>query len=97
MLCFLLDIHPLVLSPARVVVRYGDSVSVNCSTSVPVHEGMGWEAIVGGTDIEEDVNYVTWTVDSLTDWKIEPKCYINIDKQHVKELELPVTLYSKYQ
>lgn len=96
MLCFLLDIHPLVLKPDRVVVRYGDSVSVNCSTSSPEHDGMGWESPVGNTDMVEDVTYVTWTVDSLTKWTIDPVCFINIDaQQHTKELT--VTLYSKYQ
>uniref|UniRef100_A0A4W5LK34 Ig-like domain-containing protein n=1 Tax=Hucho hucho TaxID=62062 RepID=A0A4W5LK34_9TELE len=54
---------PLVLNPPRVVVRYGDSVSVNCSTSSTGLEGMGWEATFGGTGFEQDVNIVTWTVD----------------------------------
>ncbi|XP_070957927.1 intercellular adhesion molecule 2-like [Oncorhynchus clarkii lewisi] len=84
---------PLELNPPRVVVRYGDSVSVNCSTSSTDHEGMGWEATFGGSGFEQDVNVVTWTVDNLTDWTIEPKCHITlIDGEQLSKV-LPVILY----
>lgn len=87
---------PLELNPPRVVVRYGDSVSVNCSTSFTDHEGMGWEATFGGTGFEQEVNVVTWTVDNLIDWTIEPTCYITlIDGEQPSEV-LPVILYSEY-
>ncbi|XP_038836953.1 intercellular adhesion molecule 5 isoform X2 [Salvelinus namaycush] len=84
---------PLELNPPRVVVRYGDSVSVNCSTSSTDHEGMGWEATFGGTSFEQDVNVVTWTVDNLTDWTIEPKCYITLNDGKQSSKVLPVILY----
>ncbi|XP_055753456.1 intercellular adhesion molecule 5 isoform X2 [Salvelinus fontinalis] len=83
---------PLELNPPRVVVRYGDSVSVNCNTSSTDHEGMGWEATLGGTGFEH-VNVVTWTVDGLTDWTIEPKCYINLIDGEQPSKVLPVILY----
>ncbi|XP_038837080.1 vascular cell adhesion protein 1-like [Salvelinus namaycush] len=83
---------PLELNPPRVVVRYGDSVSVNCSTSSTDHEGMGWEATFGGTSFEQDVNVVTWIVDNLTDWTIEPKCYITSLSDQPSKV-LPVILY----
>uniref|UniRef100_A0A673YWK2 Ig-like domain-containing protein n=1 Tax=Salmo trutta TaxID=8032 RepID=A0A673YWK2_SALTR len=71
----------------------GDSVSVNCSTSSTDHEGMGWEATFGGTGFEQEVNVVTWTVDNLIDWTIEPTCYIAlIDCEQPSEV-LPVILY----
>uniref|UniRef100_A0A4W5Q953 Ig-like domain-containing protein n=1 Tax=Hucho hucho TaxID=62062 RepID=A0A4W5Q953_9TELE len=84
---------PLELNPPRVVVRYGDSVSVNCRTSATDHGGMGWEATFGGTGLEQDVNIVTWTVDNLTDWTIEPKCYINLIDGEQPVKVLPVILY----
>ncbi|XP_030646269.1 intercellular adhesion molecule 1-like [Chanos chanos] len=68
----------LELNPPKVVVRFGDPVSVNCSTSTE-HYGIGWEATVGIEDMREDVNVITWTVPELTDWVIEPICYINTD------------------
>ncbi|XP_031681830.1 intercellular adhesion molecule 1-like [Oncorhynchus kisutch] len=105
--CVLLDalLHPytrgrpthassLVLNPPRVVLRYGDSVSVNCSTSSTDHEGIGWEDTFGGTSFEQDVNIVTWTVDNLTDWTIEPTCYITLIDSKQPSKVLPVILYN---
>ncbi|XP_061905820.1 hemicentin-2-like [Entelurus aequoreus] len=67
---------PIQLSPSRVVVKYGDPVWVNCSSSDPLYSGMGWEATVGGTSLTQS-RHLTWSVDALTTWKISPKCYIN--------------------
>ncbi|NP_001117196.1 FXYD domain containing ion transport regulator 5b precursor [Salmo salar] len=83
---------PVELKPPRVVVRYGDSVSVNCTSSTDP-EGMGWEATSGGTELHENVNLVTWTVESLIDWTIEPKCYINPQNGSQCTETLPVILY----
>uniref|UniRef100_A0A673Z5F0 FXYD domain-containing ion transport regulator n=1 Tax=Salmo trutta TaxID=8032 RepID=A0A673Z5F0_SALTR len=66
---------PVELNPPRVVVMYGSSVSVNCTSSTDP-EGMGWEATYGDTGLHGNVNFVTWTVRSLMDWTIEPKCYV---------------------
>ena len=85
---------PIDLSPPSVVVKYGASVSVNCTTTTSeTHEGMGWEATNGGTDQMEDVTLVVWNVANLTDWDPSPICYINIGKQCEKTL--PVVVYSK--
>lgn len=68
---------PLTLTPAEVVVKFGDPVSVNCSSSDPDVE-MGWEAAVAGVSLTA-VPTLTWTVDKLELWAIVPKCYANID------------------
>ena len=86
---------PLLLDPPRVVVRYGDSVSVDCSTSTTDHDGMGWEASQGGTGFEE-VSTITWRVEKLTDWHTEPKCYMTLEGGEQPKKTLSVTLYSKY-
>ncbi|XP_055781369.1 intercellular adhesion molecule 1-like [Salvelinus fontinalis] len=83
---------PVELNPPRVVVRYGDSISVNCTSSTDP-EGMGWEATFGGTGLNENVNFVTWTVRSLMDWTIEPKCYVNPQNGSQCTEMLPVILY----
>ncbi|XP_059204482.1 hemicentin-1-like [Centropristis striata] len=67
---------PIELSPPSVVLRYGDSVSINCSTSESLFEGMGWEATKGGKS-PEMVQHVAWTVENLKDWNIAPQCFIN--------------------
>ncbi|KAK6311714.1 hypothetical protein J4Q44_G00173780 [Coregonus suidteri] len=83
---------PFEFNPPRVVVRYGDSVAVNCSTSSTDHEGMGWEATYGGTGLE-DVNFVIWTVENLTYWTIQPKCYIALKNGSQCLENFPVILY----
>lgn len=84
---------PLELSPPKVVVRHGDSVSVNCSTSYRNIDGMGWEATKGSTGFVDGVNVVNWNVASLEDWTISPKCYINPHDIPQCLVTLPVTLY----
>ncbi|KAM8723919.1 hemicentin-2 isoform 2-T2 [Acanthopagrus schlegelii] len=67
---------PLILTPAEVVVRFGDPVSVNCSTaSTTDFLGMGWEASAGGTGFE-DKSSLTWTVEKVDEWDIKPQCFM---------------------
>ncbi|XP_056310190.1 vascular cell adhesion protein 1-like [Danio aesculapii] len=82
---------PLQISPQSVVVKYGDSVSVNCSTSV-THQGMGWESTMGAVSLSI-ASLITLRVSELTDWDIyTPFCYINYDRQQCT-VDLPVTVY----
>ncbi|XP_042360313.1 hemicentin-2-like [Plectropomus leopardus] len=67
---------PIDLNPPSVVVKYGESVTVNCSTSEILFRGMGWEASHGGTSIQK-VKHVVWTVENLKEWGITPSCFIN--------------------
>lgn len=90
---------PLTLMPAKIVVRYGDPASVNCSTSTTDHMGMGWEARYGGTPFLSQTA-VTWKVEKLEDWTMKPKCYITLndedDDDDVQCVKIPhITLYSK--
>ncbi|KAE8283339.1 Hemicentin-1 [Larimichthys crocea] len=68
---------PIELNPPIVVLRYGHSVSINCSTSESKLDGMGWEATQGGKSLQP-VKHLTWTVEALTDWNISPVCYLNL-------------------
>lgn len=71
---------PIELNPHIVVVRYGDPISINCSTSERHFDGLGWEASVNGIRLTT-VNHLTWTVDRLTIWTLDPICYINPSPQ----------------
>ncbi|XP_073694338.1 vascular cell adhesion protein 1-like isoform X4 [Garra rufa] len=84
---------PVQLSQKSVVVEYGGSAAVNCTATVP-HYGMGWEASEGGVD-KTSASVITWSVSDLTEWDIEPFCYINYNKSQAKpcEVNLPVTVY----
>ncbi|XP_047199831.1 hemicentin-1 [Hippoglossus stenolepis] len=86
---------PIELSPPRVVVRYGDPVSVNCSTSVSQNDGMGWEAKQGGTGLKMG-NHLTWTVEKLTEWTTSPVCFINLRNMKVRQClrKLEIVIYT---
>lgn len=67
---------PIELNPPSVVVKYGDPVFVNCSTTSTMFDGMGWEASSGHTPLMY-VKHVIWKVDSLKQWTVSPKCFLN--------------------
>ncbi|KAJ8369811.1 hypothetical protein SKAU_G00098390 [Synaphobranchus kaupii] len=66
----------LLIQPTTVVVRRGDPVSVNCTVSGD-HVGIGWEASEGSVDMVTDVQFITWSLDKLTEWNIRPRCFGN--------------------
>uniref|UniRef100_A0A3B4XSS2 Ig-like domain-containing protein n=1 Tax=Seriola lalandi dorsalis TaxID=1841481 RepID=A0A3B4XSS2_SERLL len=77
--CHAVGVHgscPIELNPLSVVVRYGDAVSVNCSTSETMFDGMGWEVTEGGISPKK-VNHLTWSVKNLKNWDISPQCFLN--------------------
>ncbi|XP_047212655.1 hemicentin-1-like [Girardinichthys multiradiatus] len=79
------------LIPPRVVVKYGDLVSVNCSSSASDFGGIGWEASQGDTGLRE-TRHVMWTVERLIHWEISPLCFFNNvhDKQCSTRLGLVI-------
>uniref|UniRef100_A0A8C7XGU8 Ig-like domain-containing protein n=1 Tax=Oryzias sinensis TaxID=183150 RepID=A0A8C7XGU8_9TELE len=85
---------PIELSPSSVVVKYGDPVSVNCSSSQSDIEGIGWES-VGGTGLRK-VTHLTWTIESLTEWGIKPMCYLTLLNGETCIADLDVILYCKF-
>ena len=89
---------PLVLTPAKIVVRFGDPVSINCSTSVAVPVQMGWEVTSG--DISKNNISVTWSLEKVEDWSIKSACFITYEDNDMEQqcyVELDITLYSKYK
>uniref|UniRef100_A0A667WB58 Si:ch211-66e2.5 n=1 Tax=Myripristis murdjan TaxID=586833 RepID=A0A667WB58_9TELE len=63
----------LILKPSRVVVGFGEPVSVSCEATRPVRV-LGWESAIGAAHTQQD-QAVQWKVDSLIDWIEEPICY----------------------
>ncbi|XP_072531112.1 pregnancy-specific beta-1-glycoprotein 8 [Salminus brasiliensis] len=67
------DSCSLEISPSRVVVAFGEPVTVSCVASRPVRV-LGWESAIGASHTQHDLS-VQWQVDSLIDWIEEPICY----------------------
>ncbi|XP_036392361.1 hemicentin-1-like [Megalops cyprinoides] len=82
---------PLEVTPARVVVKYGDPVLANCTTTVE-HMGMGWEASQGSTKMVKNVSSVVWRVANLTHWGIKPMCFANFQTSQCDKV-LNITVY----
>uniref|UniRef100_A0A3B5QTJ6 Hemicentin-2-like n=1 Tax=Xiphophorus maculatus TaxID=8083 RepID=A0A3B5QTJ6_XIPMA len=68
---------PIELIPTRVVVKYGDPISVNCTTSAGKLDGLGWESSEGGASAPDTQRYVMLTVQSVTQWGSHPMCFLN--------------------
>ncbi|XP_070704041.1 intercellular adhesion molecule 1 [Pempheris klunzingeri] len=83
---------PLTLTPAEIMVRFGDPVSINCSTSAADAAGMGWEAVIGGKALETSRS-VTWMVEKVEDWTLKPECYINLEDGRQCTVIPTITLY----
>uniref|UniRef100_A0A3B1ICF2 Sc:d0202 n=1 Tax=Astyanax mexicanus TaxID=7994 RepID=A0A3B1ICF2_ASTMX len=82
----------VVITPPKVVVEYGGPTSAVCTTNL-THMGLGWEAPQGPVEAKADVQSLTWTVDSLTEWDISPYCYLT-KTNHDQEIEkLQVLVY----
>lgn len=67
---------PIELNPHSVVLKHGEPVSINCSTTETDFDGLGWEATEGGAT-PEIVNHRIWSVQNLTNWEVSVACYIN--------------------
>ncbi|XP_045888380.1 hemicentin-2-like isoform X2 [Micropterus dolomieu] len=84
----------LEMSPPRVVVRFGDSFSVNCSSKIKA-SGMGWESSNGGIPLRENATFLTLKATAVKEWDLNPICFINpfgSDNKQCLE-SLPVTVY----
>ncbi|XP_059406364.1 hemicentin-1 [Carassius carassius] len=88
------DSCSLEISPSRVVVKFGDPVSVSCVASRPVRV-LGWESVIAASQTQNDLS-VQWRVDSLTDWIEEPICYgVFFTAPRQCEEKLNLVLYKK--
>uniref|UniRef100_A0A3P8QHB0 Ig-like domain-containing protein n=1 Tax=Astatotilapia calliptera TaxID=8154 RepID=A0A3P8QHB0_ASTCA len=83
---------PLTLTPSEMVVRFGDPVLINCSTSATDVEGMGWEAPFGGTGFERPP-VVTWRVDKVEEWSPNPFCYVTLNDGSQCAVSPLITVY----
>ncbi|XP_068605860.1 vascular cell adhesion protein 1-like [Brachionichthys hirsutus] len=84
---------PVEISPPKAVVHIGERFSANCSTSSDQVAGMGWEASNGGTALTAGVSVLELNIKSVTDWGLEPICFINLQNAEQCYQTLAVTVY----
>lgn len=84
----------LVIKPPRVVVGFGEPVSVSCEATRPVRV-LGWESSISAIHTQQDLS-VQWAVGSLIDWIEEPICYgVFFTAPRQCEEKLNLVLYSE--
>ena len=83
-----------VFTPSRLVVKYGDPTSANCSVCQHCQRNFGLEIPVG--DKEINGHLISWKVDHLTEWSLSPLCYYTTAAGHQCCSSLKITLYSKW-
>ncbi|XP_040892796.1 vascular cell adhesion protein 1-like isoform X3 [Toxotes jaculatrix] len=100
---FLLDTHASscdencddkpVFTPSRVVVKYGDSISVMCYAcqSGCNEDQTGLESPVGNTT--KNGTRILWTVDRMTEWDSNVFCYYSNAADYQCCSLLPLTVY----
>ncbi|XP_038849177.1 uncharacterized protein LOC120047695 isoform X2 [Salvelinus namaycush] len=81
---------PVELNPPRVVVRYGDSISVNCTSSTDP-EGMGWEATFGETPDSVSISPLSHSGPMMEGKKYQLQC----DIQNIAPLQNLVVRWYK--
>ncbi|XP_062264316.1 cell adhesion molecule 3-like [Platichthys flesus] len=81
------------ISPKSIVVEYGHSFSVNCSSSFNQIAGMGWESKQNGIPLTPGVTSLTLVIPSVSLWKLSPQCYVNLNDKSQCTKRLPVTVY----
>uniref|UniRef100_A0A7N6FHX3 CD80-like immunoglobulin C2-set domain-containing protein n=1 Tax=Anabas testudineus TaxID=64144 RepID=A0A7N6FHX3_ANATE len=86
------------LMPSELVVRFGESASINCTSSHPDFEGMGWEAPHGGSGFVK-IPIVTWKVERVEVWKPDPFCYVTLknDEQCTVHIQTSLSIVTDYK
>lgn len=86
---------PITVTPAEIVVRFGDPVSFKCSTSDTEAFGMAWSGNFGSTAVGDPPS-ITWSVQKLEDWDLGLLCQV-IWPDNQCEKGPAITLYREYK
>lgn len=84
---------PVTLSPAEVAVRFGDPLTINCSTSAADARLIGFEVPFGGKQEDQPFS-VAWTAEAVREWVVEPLCYVALDGGRCSEVSR-IAVYSE--
>uniref|UniRef100_A0A674PJN2 Ig-like domain-containing protein n=1 Tax=Takifugu rubripes TaxID=31033 RepID=A0A674PJN2_TAKRU len=86
-LCGFLSFHPslqfypcpVILTPAEVVVRFGDPLSINCSTSAANVKEIDFIVSFGKKQVEQPLS-VSWAVEEVKEWDVNAECFVTLEQ-----------------
>lgn len=85
---------PVILTPAEVVVRFGDPLSINCSTWAANVEEIDFIVSFGKKQVEQPLS-VSWAVAEVKEWAVKAECFVTLGKNQC--FQMPnVIVYSEY-
>lgn len=80
------------LTPAEVAVRFGDPVTINCTSSTAAFQGIVWEVPTGEVNLVNTV--ATWSVRQMTRWGGKTRCILDLGHRLCSRVP-NITLYSE--
>uniref|UniRef100_A0AAQ6ARB6 Ig-like domain-containing protein n=1 Tax=Amphiprion ocellaris TaxID=80972 RepID=A0AAQ6ARB6_AMPOC len=81
------------MSPPRVMVKFGHSLTANCTSLYSEIAGIGWESTYGGVGLQTGISTLPFKIDTVERWVIQPTCYVTLPNGDQCEEPLPVTVY----
>ncbi|XP_056870366.1 intercellular adhesion molecule 5 isoform X1 [Takifugu flavidus] len=76
---------PVILTPAEVVVRFGDPLSINCSTSAANVEEIDFIVSFGKKQVEQPLS-VSWAVEEVKEWAVNAECFVTLEQNQCSEM-----------
>uniref|UniRef100_A0A674M8X5 Ig-like domain-containing protein n=1 Tax=Takifugu rubripes TaxID=31033 RepID=A0A674M8X5_TAKRU len=70
---------PVILTPAEVVVRFGDPLSINCSTSAANVKEIDFIVSFGKKQVEQPLS-VSWAVEEVKEWDVNAECFVTLEQ-----------------
>ncbi|XP_074553255.1 uncharacterized protein LOC141809915 [Halichoeres trimaculatus] len=86
------ELNPLTLDPPVVIGEQGESVEVNCSSTLEDHYGMYWKVGNTESDREDDRSFIPELL-TLSDWNTTAECRIKLNEVVECGKELEIIMY----
>lgn len=93
--CFKFAECPEILSPAEVVVKFGDPLFIMCNTSAPGVEQVELNVSFGAMQTVGPLS-VIWTADEVKEWDVKAKCSVTLENDECIQMT-NITVYSEYK
>lgn len=76
-------------------MRFGDPLSINCSTSAADVKQVDFNVTFGEKQADQPFS-VTWAADEVKEWVVTAKCFVTLERNQCFEMPR-ITVYSEYK